>query len=198
MKTLENLRELAYNAHRNISFDPEKRAERIVSEYSEMLDSDLEKLPEELREEYKTKFIQKLTTWLSAKSRCASSMITGPANFNTRRAEKANDSERKHGEAFFHFRDWYFERLAKNKRREEAKEKRAAMDLPESSEEVINGVRVVKNHIDQRLQLFFDGKPAPEMISKLKAHAFKWSPRNMAWQRILTINAEHAAKRVLN
>lgn len=197
MKTLEFLREKAYYAHSNTSFSPEKRADSFVNEYSEMLDNDLEKIPENLREDYKKRFFEKLTRWLSAKSNCASSMITGPAKFNVRRAEKANNSERKHGEAFFNFREWYFSRIEKEKRREETKAKRAEMNLPDDSEETINGVRVLKNQIDNRLQLFFDGKPSSEMISKLKTNAFKWSPKNKAWQRILTVNAERAAINVL-
>lgn len=53
----------------------------------------------------------------------------------------------------------------------------------------INGVRVLENTEEMRLQLFFDGKPAVTMIATLKSHGFKWSPSNMAWQRQLTNNA---------
>ena len=67
----------------------------------------------------------------------------------------------------------------------------------ESEETVINGVRVVKNQQADRIQLFFDGKPATDMISKLKHAAFKWSPSNGCWQRQLTQNAIHATNRVL-
>lgn len=68
---------------------------------------------------------------------------------------------------------------------------------PETSEQEINGVRVVKNTDENRLQLFFDGKPNAEMITKLKGAAFRWSPRNKAWQRVLTDNAVAAANRIL-
>lgn len=54
---------------------------------------------------------------------------------------------------------------------------------------VVNGVRCLENTEAMRLQLFFDGKPAQEMISLLKSHGFKWAPSNMAWQRQLTNNA---------
>ena len=56
----------------------------------------------------------------------------------------------------------------------------------------INGVRVLENTEAMRLQLFFDGKPAKDIITKLKSHGFKWSPSNMAWQRQLTNNAIYA------
>lgn len=58
----------------------------------------------------------------------------------------------------------------------------------------INGVRVLENTEAMRLQLFFEGKPAREIIDLLKSHAFKWSPRNMAWQRQLTNNAIYSFK----
>ena len=57
-----------------------------------------------------------------------------------------------------------------------------------------DGIRVVENTDDDRLQIFFPGKPDAGTIKKLKAKAFHWSPRNGCWQRQLTENA----KRVLN
>jgi hypothetical protein len=35
------------------------------------------------------------------------------------------------------------------------------------------------------------------MRTTLKRNAFKWAPRNQAWQRQLTRNAEYAAGQVL-
>lgn len=77
------------------------------------------------------------------------------------------------------------------------REKSENRKTPETSEQEINGVRVVKNTDENRLQLFFDGKPNAEMITKLKGAAFRWSPRNKAWQRVLTDNAVAAANRIL-
>lgn len=54
-----------------------------------------------------------------------------------------------------------------------------------------------QNGRGERIRLHFEGKPDPEMITKLKQAAFKWSPRNMAWQRQLTSNALYATKRLL-
>lgn len=70
-------------------------------------------------------------------------------------------------------------------------------ETKESTEQEINGVRIVENTEENRLQLFFDGKPAPEIISILKHNAFKWSPRFKAWQRILTPNAKFALNKIL-
>lgn len=73
---------------------------------------------------------------------------------------------------------------------------RASKEKP-SDEQTISGVRVIRNREAQRLQLIFPGKPAPGVIAVLKRHAFKWSPRNTAWQRVLTNNAIYAAREVL-
>ena len=57
--------------------------------------------------------------------------------------------------------------------------------------------KVVWNYAEDRLQIIFDQIPDAEMRMELKRHAFKWSPRNQAWQRQLTRNAEYAARQVL-
>ena len=67
----------------------------------------------------------------------------------------------------------------------------------ENSESEINGVKVVKNFSADRIQLFFDGKPAPDMIANLKKKAFKWAPSYGCWQRQLTSNAVYAVDSLL-
>lgn len=61
-------------------------------------------------------------------------------------------------------------------------------------EAMVNGepCRVVENSGAMRLQLVFDGKPDEDTRAKLKANGFRWSRRNMAWQRQLTGNALRA------
>lgn len=66
----------------------------------------------------------------------------------------------------------------------------------QSKEYEINGVEIVENTRDDRLQLYFDGKPEQEMINNLKKNGFRWSPKNKAWQRQLTDNARYALKRI--
>ena len=67
----------------------------------------------------------------------------------------------------------------------------------ESTEKEVDGVRIVENIEENRLQLFFDGKPEADIIALLKQHAFKWSPRFKAWQRILTPNAKFALNKYI-
>lgn len=54
--------------------------------------------------------------------------------------------------------------------------------------------RIEENKEDMRIRFFFDGKPSREVIQECKGYGFKWSPRNMAWQRQTTVNALHAAR----
>ena len=79
------------------------------------------------------------------------------------------------------------ESLKKEKSRETSENEVA--DLP--------GVTIKENVEEMRLQLFFEGKPEPEVRDILKRQAFKWSPRNGCWQRQLTNNARWAAKQAI-
>jgi len=71
-------------------------------------------------------------------------------------------------------------------------EKRAQRETAEKETE--SGVKIVENAEDDRLQLFFPGKPEPAKIELLKRHGFKWSPKNGCWQRQLTDNAKYTLK----
>lgn len=57
--------------------------------------------------------------------------------------------------------------------------------------------KVVENTENMRLQLFFEGKPEPEVREILKSNGFKWAPSQGAWQRQLTSNAKYALKQVI-
>ena len=104
---LEDLYELCYRAHTWSSFSPDKRAVQYVRDYSSMLQDDLDELGEN-QGNYKEKFISKFSSWMSSKSNCASSMITGPANFNVRRNEKALNTEHNKNVEFYNWRERYF------------------------------------------------------------------------------------------
>ena len=103
MNTREDkeIRELAYRAHSNTSFSPEKRARQQVQDYFLALDQfaewleknavdGIDKAAELVR--FTENYRKALLAYLHAHSRCISSMVTGPANFPVRRAEKANAS----------------------------------------------------------------------------------------------------------
>ena len=59
-----------------------------------------------------------------------------------------------------------------------------------------DGGKVEANTADNRLQIFFDGKPDPDIRAELKGNGFKWSPSAGAWQRQLNDNAIYAADRI--
>lgn len=273
---IENLYKAAKVAYRGISFDPEKRAENIVSTYEAQLNEDVSDMPESETERYINGYKSHLFAWLSAKSRTMSAMITGPARFPVDRNNKAMDVEMKRLNEFSEWREKSLKSISKKVEdskpedqknaeslenwkmqvnrlfdgflvdrfrsrletvastgnvdlvksvldyfSEQQKERGKVLATPrhgvwslvelaekfrtslesvkekESEESEIGGVRVVSNHSADRLQLFFDGKPSAEIISKLKANAFRWSPSNGCWQRQLTNNAILAAKRLL-
>lgn len=60
-----------------------------------------------------------------------------------------------------------------------------------------DGGEIVRNADENRLQILFTDIPDPDIRQALKSHGFRWSPRNKAWQRQLTQNAEYDAKRIV-
>ena len=57
--------------------------------------------------------------------------------------------------------------------------------------------KIAENTETMRLQLYFDGKPDPEVRNVLKSNGFRWAPSQAAWQRQLTDNARYALKRII-
>jgi hypothetical protein len=78
-----------------------------------------------------------------------------------------------------------------------ALEHEAAHRAASPTEYEIDGVRVVESDADNRLKLFFDGKPAQAVIDNLKAHGFHWSGPQGCWMRLLNNNARYAMREVL-
>jgi hypothetical protein len=68
----------------------------------------------------------------------------------------------------------------------------------ETTERELNGVKIVENVEDNRLQLFFDGKPSDEVRTDLKRNGFKWSRYNGCWQRHRSRWATSQAEELIN
>jgi hypothetical protein len=66
-----------------------------------------------------------------------------------------------------------------------------------TTDETINGVQIINNTEENRVQIIFEGKPADEVRKDLKRHGFKWAPSRGAWQRNLCPNAEYWAKSIV-
>jgi hypothetical protein len=93
--------ELARSAHRGTSFVPEDRASQERSGYASTLAADLANLERyattdekratlaEMFAIYHDGYRKRTLRQLAAKSRCVSTMIAGPSNFNTRRHAKS-------------------------------------------------------------------------------------------------------------
>ncbi len=113
---LGNLREMALSAYRWNSFDPEKRAEEDVASYERQLHEDLEKIPEEKKEQYVESYKSRLSALFASKSRCANAMVTGPAKFNFRQNEKRENA---YWNKYEEFNAWRERFLAAMKRLEE-------------------------------------------------------------------------------
>lgn len=73
---------------------------------------------------------------------------------------------------------------------------KAQSEQPQADTE-FDGGRIVRNATENRMQILFDDIPDSDTRQALKSHGFRWSPRNQAWQRQLTKNAEYAAKQIL-
>ena len=269
--------EAARQAHYATSFSPEKRAIQFCAGF----DVDIKTLQDAGVSQAKIDRYEALAvTHLSAKSRCMSSMITGPANFPTARNEKANAVERKRSDEASE----YFSKILADAKKEahyaanpdarpvmsgdaDALERlQAKVEKMQASQEMmkaankiirkkpvneaallevlngrkdavealltpdyagrlgfatyqltnnnanikrvqgriaaitkrkesgpkeveINGVQVVQNTEEMRLQIIFEGKPDADTRTVLKKNGFRWAPSKNAWQRQLTNNA---------
>ena len=87
--------------------------------------------------------------------------------------------------------------LAKIKDTQAAIERHKAMAEAEDKEIKFNGGRVVVCNSDERMRFYFDEIPPVEVRNLMKRNAFKWSPKNGAWQRQLTANCKYDTKRIL-
>lgn len=76
-------------------------------------------------------------------------------------------------------------------------ESEQAKSEKESNEIIINGVRILENVEENRVQIFFDSIPAEEIRTQLKQNGFRWSRFNKAWQRHLNDFATWKAKEII-
>lgn len=104
---LNDMQQRAIWAYNWTSFNPEKRGKQLIEEFNGILLEDLKEIEaasEEQKNAYVSKFRSLFSSWIGAKSNCASSVITGGSGFNVRRAEKANRSEHNKYELFTYWR----------------------------------------------------------------------------------------------
>lgn len=180
---LAHLTETARRAFYWQSFNPEKRGERLIQEYSEELATDLKQIAEmatteeskaklsKTLEHYQWKYEKLLLTWLNSESNCASSVITGGSNFPAVRMNKRrNWAEAHHTE----FREWRskalkaiardlkepVDELAMNRKKLENEEKLHAM--------MVNANKIIRkneNVIEQLTALGMNSATANKLLT---------------------------------
>jgi hypothetical protein len=64
-------------------------------------------------------------------------------------------------------------------------------------ETIVDDVKVIENVDENRLQLFFPGKPSDKTRTELKSNGFRWSKYYGCWQRQLNNGARWAGERAL-
>lgn len=152
---------------------------------------------EDLCREWQVRFVRLWLEYQRAGARVMNWFVTGPANFPVKRNEKRMEMQRRRGDAFLAHAcgatDWI--------RRRQRSAERAALSAEaanvEHAETPFTGGRMVRNTTLDRVQIVFDGRPDPETIKELKSRAFRWSPREGAWQRQLTRNGVWAAEAIV-
>jgi hypothetical protein len=92
-ESVEALKKIAVDAHYWNSFNPERAAETVLDCIESELCQYQSQIPEELHKDFESRYLDLTRQWLYALSRCASAAVTGPAKFNVRKAEKANNAE---------------------------------------------------------------------------------------------------------
>ena len=288
-RDLSDMTKAAERSYGWSSFNPDRAAGFMIGSYQSELDSDLAEIPEENHEDYIARFRAKVGDIIAKNGRVASWAVTGPAKFNNRRNEKANNA---YHNAVTNFEEWRKKVVAGYKRRAEAakpaeqkmaeqweavkreimetaaslkaideqhapytrslfvsglwgkmeriankgnveliqkatelitelnekmtkpiftkrhlfwtlmdkaQERRGKIEETANSESAtlsFEGYDIVRNFAEDRLQIIFADVPDSDMRSNLKHNGFRWSPRNKAWQRQLTRNAEWACAQV--
>lgn len=125
---LEGLYGSACSAYRWNSFDLEERAQTDICRHEEQLCADLTSIPEEKREQYKEGYRKRLADLFGSLSRCASPAVTGPAGFDCRKQEKAEQACRNKQEEFENWRERFLaamKRMQEEARPEEEKQEAA-------------------------------------------------------------------------
>lgn len=184
------------------TFHPERQAESALSGAAGHIAEVCEKLASvgatpEQTEAWVAGAVKRWAALQAAGSRTINWMITGPARFPVARNQKRMDVEHKRLEEWLDYADGWVAWFNRQTRRAE---KAALAEVSAATEHrtiEFDGVKLVQNTTLDRIQLVFDGKPDAETIADLKKAAFRWSPREGAWQRQNTNNGVQAAYRIL-
>lgn len=88
---LDEFWDAAHSAYYWNSFNPDRRQEATIANHEEELVNDLATMPQEEKERYTSNYKKYFGATLAALSRCANSAVTGPAKFNFKKNDAANN-----------------------------------------------------------------------------------------------------------
>lgn len=291
-------RDLAASAHSGTSFVPDRRADQEIASYEATMAADFDRLvryadtPEKMalvHEEfhrYRQNYRGKVIVYLSARSRCMSTMIAGGSNFPVHRQQKRSATADKRADEMIAFRERALEAIRKRlcpelrpimagdanavqrlreklekavrlqQRMRDAntairkhsgagpdaqvaalialgfsaanaagllvpdfakrvgfpdfelknngaeirrlKERIAKLEVAkdqEDTEEERDHARLVDSPADNRIRLFFPGKPDADVRARLKGAGFRWTPTLGCWQAYRNHNSITTARR---
>lgn len=124
---------------------------------------------------------------------CPSMMIVGGGNFPVKKKEKQFEALRNAMKE----RDYIFEYVDKIKRLIHY----VPQDIMHGTdtEETFDNpyFTVAQNEPEDRIQLFFEGKPSDDVRELLKKRGWRWSGKNKCWQRQLTDNARTSVRYII-
>jgi hypothetical protein len=75
--------------------------------------------------------------------------------------------------------------------------KMESMERAQNKESKFGDITIIENADENRVQIFFPGKPADAIRGTLKSKGFRWSPRNGCWQAYYSNYAKWAAEEIV-
>lgn len=151
----------------------------------------------EMLAEWQARFVRLWLVYQHSGARVMNWFITGPARFPVERNRKRMETERRRGDEFLSHAQGASAWVARRLRSAQKAALSVEAAQVEHAEAPFPGGHLIRNATLDRVQLVFDGRPSPEVIAQLKSRAFRWSPREGAWQRQLTRNGVWAAEFVV-
>lgn len=191
---------------RDFNKEIESYIESFVNDFRSFVTPENEKALDERLVKY-NKLVVELRTNILKATTIPSVMISGGANYSTRKKKRELDrihelerelyaNDGKHERFLDNTRKMFDPVLIEQRENVEAKRKAKAKEegwqafYSELEHEEIAGYGIDLE--ENRIYIVTNGKPSEDIRGLLKSAAMRWSPKNKRWQRILTENAIRA------
>lgn len=100
------VKDLAVRSGQWISFNPDRWGENMLDSLEVGLREFLGKLPEEVRDDYEDRYIEKYKEWLYAMSRCVSQAITGAGGWTPAKLRRKEKNDNYEKAAYNRLQEW--------------------------------------------------------------------------------------------